>query len=76
VVPPPVDAPVPAAPTESATIPSILSETVPVDVTVDTMADAVIVINELATNDPVGGKDWFELYNKGDTTVDLVDWSV
>eukprot|EP01026_Neomeris_dumetosa_P083481 TRINITY_DN97104_c0_g1_i2.p1 TRINITY_DN97104_c0_g1~~TRINITY_DN97104_c0_g1_i2.p1 ORF type:complete len:204 (-),score=34.29 TRINITY_DN97104_c0_g1_i2:247-837(-) len=56
--------------------PSALTSTIPVNVIVEGMKEGSILINELATNDPPGNKDWFELYNAGDTVVDLTGWSI
>eukprot|EP01025_Chloroclados_australasicus_P017668 TRINITY_DN19015_c0_g1_i1.p1 TRINITY_DN19015_c0_g1~~TRINITY_DN19015_c0_g1_i1.p1 ORF type:complete len:853 (-),score=100.36 TRINITY_DN19015_c0_g1_i1:526-2883(-) len=63
----------PSAPIE---VPSVLDEIVPADVQVKTLKGSDIVINEIASNDPVGGKDWFELYNKGDAIIDMMGWTV
>lgn len=39
-------------------------------------ADADICINEVQSNDPAGGPDWFELTNTGASAVDVSSWLV
>jgi len=35
-----------------------------------------LLLNEVLANDPAGGHDWFELYNSGDSKIELGDYSV
>eukprot|EP01025_Chloroclados_australasicus_P046706 TRINITY_DN5155_c0_g1_i4.p1 TRINITY_DN5155_c0_g1~~TRINITY_DN5155_c0_g1_i4.p1 ORF type:complete len:335 (-),score=33.03 TRINITY_DN5155_c0_g1_i4:506-1510(-) len=35
-----------------------------------------VVINEVMVNDPMGSKDWIELYNKGTEPVNLTGWLI
>eukprot|EP01025_Chloroclados_australasicus_P009537 TRINITY_DN1364_c0_g1_i2.p1 TRINITY_DN1364_c0_g1~~TRINITY_DN1364_c0_g1_i2.p1 ORF type:complete len:851 (-),score=112.54 TRINITY_DN1364_c0_g1_i2:1379-3931(-) len=61
---------------EEVELPEQLTSTVDVNVVVEGQADSLIVINEVATNNPVGGNDWFELYNKGEEILDLTGWKI
>ncbi len=38
-------------------------------------ASASVVINEMEVNPPEGGSHWIELYNNGNDTVDISDWT-